>query len=110
MLLVQIIFYLVLFVCFFISVNETMASVDEYDEIRLIGEITEVIPLEETMIIIFNGNETYEVKYPVESYTDLTVNSELIVTLRKYTFQGIFIKSDNMWTIQKIIKVPEVKE
>lgn len=114
LLLIGVILLLILivsvFICFFISMSETMVSATEYDEIRVIGEITEVIPLEETMIIIFNGNETYEVNYPVGLYTDLTVNSELIVTLRKYTFQGIFFKSDNIWTIQKIIKVPGVKE
>lgn len=94
------------FICMMILVGEQTYSLTEYEEIRLVGKITEVIPLDETMIITFNGNETYEVNYPAQMHTDLTVNSEMIVTLRKYTFQGIFVKSDDAWVIHKIIKIP----
>jgi len=99
-----------IFICFFIFIGEATVSWTEYDEVQIIGEITEVIPLEDSMIIIFDNNETYEVQYPTDTYTDLTVNSKMIITLRKYTFDGIFVDGDNEWEIYKIIKVPEVKE
>jgi len=87
-----------------IYVHESlMVSVCDESEI-VEGHVTDVTTYEDYIEIEFNGNQRYKIKYPDSA--DFTVNSELVVKLKRSTYKGIFIEADKEWRVDSIIKVP----
>lgn len=87
------------------DVANLYASVS-YDTVQ--GEVTDYDIFDDYINITFNNNQSFDIVY--QENMDFTVNSQLIVKLKRYDYDGVFLSSDDYWRVDSITKVPSKEE
>jgi len=87
---------------------EEMDSTFSYETEVVVGTVTNYFAYDAYVTIEFNNETRYDIKF---GDYDFTVNSNLIVRLTRYNYDGFIIhKHDEQWTVSDIMKLPSLNE
>jgi len=103
--------FLIGIVIFFgISLYDVFKYEESAEIIIVEGEITDYEIYEDYFVLEFDNETKYKINYGTgwdANIYDFTVNSKLILKLRKHNYDGMFFDPGKRWNIDSIIKVPE---
>ena len=105
------ILFIAIFSFIVIFAIDTVGSINCLEEKTIYGEVTDSEFFDDYFVLEFNNETRYKISYGANgfgfnNFYDFTVHSKLNVKLSRTTYDGIIFKSDKLWIVESIIKVP----